>query len=300
MWVSGFTPACLVVAALGVGCHGGSQPVAPTPGTALTVTSIAPSRGSSAGATSVMILGTGFETGAAVTFSGTPGSVVVLSPGVLKVTTPPHAEGDVSVVVTNPGGASATLTRPYTYVQDPPPPSASLTLTSLSPDTGSTDGGAEVVLSGSNFNPGAGVTFDGVPAPLAYGGSQIMIANPPAHAAGVVDVVVTNPDGNTSRRAFSYALPGSFDFNGDWDAVVSGDEVVFRFTIRDSALASVTCRASAPIALTPAPTVANGGFSFSGPDGISISGRLVAPSQAVGEINMPVCGAISWFASRHQ
>ena len=34
--------------------------------------------------------------------------------------------------------------------------------------------------------------------------------------------------------------PGSFDFNGDWDAGGSGDEIIFRFTIRDNALASVT------------------------------------------------------------
>jgi hypothetical protein len=132
-WVSGFTPICLVVAMLGAGCHGGSQPSAPTPGTALTVTSIAPSRGSSTGATSVTILGTGFEVGVAVTFSGTPGNVVVSSPGVLRATTPAHAAGDVAVVVTNPGGASATLAQPYTYVQDLPPPSASLTLTSCRP-----------------------------------------------------------------------------------------------------------------------------------------------------------------------
>ena len=45
--------------------------------------------------------------------------------------------------------------------QDVPPPSTSLALTSLSPDTGSTDGGAEVQLLGSNFKPGARVTFDG-------------------------------------------------------------------------------------------------------------------------------------------
>ena len=241
-WVGGLTPICLVVAVLGAGCHGPSQPSAPTPGTELTVTSIAPSRGSSTGATSVMILGTGFEVGVAVAFSGTPGNVVVLSPGVLRVTTPAHAAGDVAVVVTNPGGARAMLAQQYTYIQDPPPPSASLALTSLSPDAGSTDGGAEVLLSGSNFKPGASVTFDGVPAPVVYGGSQIMIAHPPPHAAGSVDVVVTNPDGNTARRVFSYASPGSFDFNGDWDAVVSGDEILFRFTIRDNALASVTCR----------------------------------------------------------
>jgi hypothetical protein len=264
------------------------------------VTSIAPSRGSSTGATSVTILGTGFEAGVTVTFSGTPGNVVVSSPGVLRATTPAHAAGDVAVVVTNPGGASATLAQPYSYIQDPAPPSASLALTSLSPDAGSTEGGAEVLLTGSNFEPGSRVTFDGVPAALAYGSSQVMIAHLPAHVAGPVDVVVTNPDGHTARRAFSYASPGSFDFNGDWDAVVSGDDVVFRFTIRDNALVSVTCRTSAPIAVTPPPVVANGGFSFSGADGASMSGRLVAPAQAIGEINMPVCGAISWFASRHQ
>ena len=223
-WASRFTPICVVVAALSAGCHGGSQPSAPTPAPA----------------------------------------------------------------------------QPDTDVQDPPPPPASLALTSLSPDTGSTDGGAQVQLSGANFKPGARVTFDGVAAPLVYGTSQFMITHSPAHATGSVDVVVTNPDGNTAKRVFSYASPGSFDFNGDWDAVVSGDEIVFRFTIRDNALASVTCRTSAPIALTPAPVVANGGFSFSGADGTSMSGRLVAPSQAIGEINVPVCGAISWYADRHQ
>jgi len=300
MRVRRFTALRLVVAALGAGCHGGGQPAAPTPGTPLAVTSIVPSRGSTAGATSVTILGTGFEAGVAVSFSGTPGNVVVLSGTALRATTPAHAAGEVAVVVTNPGGASATLAQPFTYVQDPPPPSTSLTLTSLSPDAGSTDGGAEVLLSGSNFAPGARVTFDGVPAPLAYGSSQVMIAHPPAHAAGSVDVVVTNPDGKTARRPFRYASPGSFEFNGDWDAVVSGDEIVFRFTIRDNALVSVTCRTSASIALTPAPVVADGGFSFSGADGASMSGRLVAPSQAIGEINVPVCGAISWFASRRQ
>jgi uncharacterized protein (TIGR03437 family) len=222
MWASGFTPICLVVAALSAGCASYTQPSAPTPA------------------------------------------------------------------------------QPDTNGQDVPPPSTSLALTSLSPDTGSTDGGAQVVLSGSKFDPGAHVTFDGVAVPLVYGTSQVMITHPPAHAAGSVDVVVTNPDGSTAKQVFSYASPGSFDFNGDWDAVVSGDEIVFRFTIRDNALASVTCRTSAPIALTPAPVVANGAFSFSGADGASMSGRLVAPSQAIGEINVPVCGAISWFASRHQ
>jgi len=221
-WVIGFTPVCLVVAALGAGCHGGSQPSAPTPA------------------------------------------------------------------------------RPDTDVQDEPPPSTSLALTGLSPDAGSTDGGAQVLLSGSNFAPGARVTFDGLTAPLVYGGSQFMITHPPAHAAGSVDVVVTNPDGSTAKRVFSYASPGSFDFNGDWDAVESGEEIVFRFTIRDNALASLTCRTAAPIALTPAPVVTNGGFSFSGANGARMSGRLVAPSQAIGEINVPVCGAISWYAERHQ
>jgi len=223
MWASGFTPICLVVAALSAGCASYTQPSAPTP-----------------------------------------------------------AQTD-------------------TDGQDVPPPSTSLALTSLSPDTGSTDGGAQVVLSGSKFDPGAHVTFDGVAVPLVYGTSQVMITHPPAHAAGSVNVVVTNPDGSTAQRAFSYASPGSFDFNGDWDAyVMGGQEIVFRFTIRDNTLASVTCGTYPPIALTPAPVVANGRFSFSGAGGASMSGRLVAPSQAMGEINVPVCGAISWYADRHQ
>jgi hypothetical protein len=74
-----------------------------------TVTKVTPSSGSTAGGTTVTLTGTGFVTGATtVTFGGTLGTAVtVTSPTQLKVTTPSHKAGPVTVLVTTPGGTSA-------------------------------------------------------------------------------------------------------------------------------------------------------------------------------------------------
>lgn len=291
--------AVLLAASIGVGCQG-RQPSQPTPGV-LTVTSISPSTGPAAGATGVTIAGTGFEPGAGVTFNGVAATVVVLSPVVLTATTPPHAAGRVDVVVNNPSGTSATLRGAFAYSDPVPPPSplGPLALTSVSPNVGSTAGGAQVFLNGANFKTGVTVTFDGIAVPPALGNATVMIVHPPAHAAGRVDLVVTNPDGQTARQDFTYAPPESFDFNGEWDAYV-GENLIFRFAIRNDVLTSITCGTSAPLTPAPAPAVVNGAFSFSGADGASMSGHLVAASQALGAIDVPVCGSITWSADRHQ
>jgi hypothetical protein len=291
--------AVLLAAAIGVGCES-RQPSQPTPGV-VTVTSISPSTGPAAGATGVTIAGTGFEPGATVTFNGVAATVIVLSPVALTATTPPHAAGRVDVVVINPNGTGATLRGGFAYSDPVPPPSppGPLALTSVSPNVGSTAGGAQVFLNGVNFKTGATVTFDGIAVPPAIGNATVMIVHPPAHSAGRVDLVVTNPDGQTARQDFTYAPPESFDFNGEWDAYV-GENLIFRFAIRNNVLTSVTCGTSAPLTPAPPPVVVNGAFSFSGADVGSMSGHLVAASQAVGTIDMPVCGAITWSADRHQ
>jgi hypothetical protein len=82
----------------------------------LSVISISPTSGRAAGGTSVKIAGTGFQSGATVTFGGNAATnVTIVSSNSITATTPPHATGTVNVTVTNPNGQSATLVSGYTY-----------------------------------------------------------------------------------------------------------------------------------------------------------------------------------------
>jgi IPT/TIG domain len=88
---------------------------------AFTVSGISPSSGTASGGTSVKIAGTGFLSGATVTFGGAAGTNVAVPDGnTITVTTPSHAAGTVNVVVTNGIGQSGTLTNAYTYTSAPP------------------------------------------------------------------------------------------------------------------------------------------------------------------------------------
>ncbi len=81
-----------------------------------TVTAISPSSGSTAGGTSVTITGTDFTGATGVTLGGTAAtSVSVVNATTITCTTPAHAAGAVSVLVTTPGGSNTANTL-YTYV----------------------------------------------------------------------------------------------------------------------------------------------------------------------------------------
>jgi len=80
-------------------------------------------------------------------------------------------------------------------------------LSSISPDKGSPFGGTAVTLTGTDFVTGATVEFDGTAAAsIAVVSSSEITCETPAHAAGVVDVVVTLPNGQTGRlnNGFTY------------------------------------------------------------------------------------------------
>jgi hypothetical protein len=174
------------------------------------VTAVLPTSGSTVGATAVTVSGTGFQTGATVTFGGTAATSVVVAANGLSLTavTPAHAAGLVSIVVTNPAaaaGLSGTLTNAFTYI---PPP----TVTSVAPATGPLAGGTAVTITGTGFQTTGTTTvsFGGTAATSVVVVSATSItATTPAHAAGAVSVVVTNPDGqvNGANTAFTYGQP---------------------------------------------------------------------------------------------
>jgi hypothetical protein len=174
-----------------------------------TISSISPNSGSTTGSTSVTISGAAFQNGLAVTIgSASASNVTVVSSTSLSATTPPGTAGAANVTVTNPNGQTATLSGGYTYVQAPPP-----SVTSVSPNTGNPSGGNTVTISGANFLNGATVSFAAAAATnVVVQNSNSMSVVTPANPAGTVNVVVTNPDGQsatlTSGFTYSNSAPG--------------------------------------------------------------------------------------------
>jgi len=179
-----------------------------TGGPAPTITTLSPNSGSTNGGTAVTITGTNFVSGATVTFGGTAATnVTVVSGTSITATTPAHAAGAVNVVVSESSG-SGTLTNGFTYVSSPP------TVTKISPNSGSTNGGTAVTITGTNFISGASVTFGGAAASnvIVVSGTSIT-ATTPAHAAGAVNVVVTDSSGSgTLTNGFTYTTPVGIAF----------------------------------------------------------------------------------------
>lgn len=141
-----------------------TAPIAtPPPPPTHTVTRITPASGPTTGGTVVTIEGTDFATGASVSFGGVPATnVVVLDASTIMATTGPApaltADTVVDVTVRS-RGVDRTLGAAFTYIVPKPPAVAS-----IAPASGPSTGGTLVTLTGTNFFPGAAVTFGGTPA----------------------------------------------------------------------------------------------------------------------------------------
>ena len=163
-----------------------------------TLNSVNPQSGSTAGGASVTLSGSNFVTGATVNFDSSPATnVTVVTSSTITVVTPPHSAGQASLTVTNPDGQSAKGS--FSYVAPTQPANPAPTLTSITPQSGSTEGGTSVTLSGSNFLSGAAVTFDtGSATSVNVVNDSTITAVTPPHAAGETNVTVTNPDGQSA------------------------------------------------------------------------------------------------------
>ena len=173
------------------------------------VTSVNPDSGSSNGGTEIIVYGSNFEKGgvAGITMGDNWISDYNITYAVdgtwLQLSTPAHAAGTVDVTVRNPDGQEGTLSSGYTYVADSPP-----TVTSVSPDSGSSNGGTEVTVYGTHFVDGSGARViiggDYIYS-ITYGADGTWLRfNTPAHPAGAVDVTVRNPDGQEDTLLSGY------------------------------------------------------------------------------------------------
>jgi hypothetical protein len=133
--------------------------------------------------------------------------------GTNSITFTAGVSGTVSlnVTVTTAAGCSDTKSANVTIT------ATTVTVTSVVPPNGVITGGTSVTINGSGFLPGATVTFGGTAATSVVVVSGIKItATTPAHAAGTVNVTVTNTNtsNGTLTNGFKY-LQYNFDANGD-------------------------------------------------------------------------------------
>jgi len=172
-----------------------------------TVASISAESGPSEGGTRVTITGSGFLTGATVEIGGEASSVEVLSETELTAVTPAHAAGSEEVVVKDADGVSAGGPD-YTYLEGKPPPAPAPTVASIKPESGSSEGGTRVTITGSGFLTGATVEIGGEASSVEVLSETELTAVTPAHAAGSEEVVVDDADGiSTGGPDYTYEEP---------------------------------------------------------------------------------------------
>ncbi|MER5430680.1 IPT/TIG domain-containing protein [Streptomyces sp. NPDC002588] len=141
-----------VTTSVGTGSGGTFGYLAPLP----VIHANAPTSGPISGGTAVTITGTGFTSTTAVRIAGVPVTdFAVLSDTTLDVITASSPPASGPIAVTARGGTASG--GGYTYLAEPPQ------VTGIIPNSGSTQGGTTVTITGSGFTDVTGVAVAGVP-----------------------------------------------------------------------------------------------------------------------------------------
>jgi formylglycine-generating enzyme required for sulfatase activity len=163
-----------------------------------TITSITPLQGGTQGGTVISITGTGLSTTSSVRVGGVAcTNLNVLTPTLVRATTPPGPLGEASVAVTTSAGTTLAST-PFNYVQQQ--------VTSIVPNTGPYVGGTPITITGQYLAGTTAVTIGGVPCTNVVSVSATQVtAVTPAGSVGAVDVVITGTKGAvTVAGGFTY------------------------------------------------------------------------------------------------
>jgi formylglycine-generating enzyme required for sulfatase activity len=162
------------------------------------IESVSPSHGGTQGGTVISITGSGMSSVTAVRIGGVPCTgVTVLSPTLVRATTPPGAVGEASISITSPGG-TALAPVPFTYVLQQ--------VTSVVPSSGPYVGGTPITINGQFLSGATAVTVGGVPCTNVVSVSSTQVtAVTPAGSVGTSSVVVVCQKGTvTVEGAFTY------------------------------------------------------------------------------------------------
>lgn len=163
---------------------------------------VTPDRGPEAGGTEVTLQGDTFVDGVRVLFDGAPcRELQRVSDAELRCRTPPGRDF-VDVAVVHDDRGEGVLPDAFRYIAQP-------RVDGVTPESGTSEGGTEVVVVGSGFADGAEVTVGGVACTdVEIEDAGRLTCTTGAAEPGVADVVVVNPDGQAG------VLPGGFSYLG--------------------------------------------------------------------------------------
>ncbi len=128
------------------------------------------------------------------------------------------------------GNYSVTINNGTLTVDAGPPP----TLAGISPNLGPTTGGTVVMIIGNGFETGATVGFGSLPASsVNVTATNSLTAVTPVSPAGLVNVTVTNADGNvvTLTNVFTYGVPPGIQDEPYNQSVLPGRNVQFQVQV---------------------------------------------------------------------
>ncbi len=284
-------------------------------GPAPSITGVAPASGPVAGGTSVVITGTNFQSGASVAFGTVVAATVTVNSATqITAVTPASSAGVVDVTVMNNDGQVGTLSNGFSFLAAP-------TVAAVSPSAGPTSGGTAVLISGTDFQPGATVQFGSTAATSVTVSSATLIqASSPAGAAGAVSVTVTNPDTQAGALAggFTYSAapavssvaPSTGPVAGGTTVTITGANFVSGATVRfgtNSATGVVFNSATSITAVTPAgaagavsvtvtnPSTQSGtlplAFTYAPPPAPGITGVIPTSGAASGGTPITIAGS---------
>lgn len=166
------------------------------------VIKVDPEEGPARGGSRIEVAGRNFQPGVAIRWDGKIVEIRYQTSDLLSLVTPPGKRGPVSMEVINPDGRSYLFPDAFKYKGVP-------ALTSITPQTGGSAGGYTVTLNGGDFESGASVLFGGRYTQTTFINTGALGAVVPQGESGIVDVTVSNPDGETATlpQAFLYNDP---------------------------------------------------------------------------------------------
>ena len=199
------------------------------------LSSVMPSAGPPAGGTLVTLSGTYFDSTADVLIDTTAClDVNIVSTTEITCVTPAHDPGPVNITIIQSGNSTVTLADAFTYQAGP-------SIVSVSPSAGALNGGTTIVISGSGFDFRASITLGGTPcSAVLFSETQLTCTTPP-HAAGTVDVAVTNPSGQSVLLSGGYTFESAPEIDsispttgpvaGGTSLTISGNQLLASATV---------------------------------------------------------------------
>ena len=192
----------------------------------LALDTIVPPSGPLEGGSRVRIIGDGLHEGIEIFVGGRPMETTYSGDALIGRVPPGSNPGPVTVKAVDPSGERTALAEGYTYV-------GGLEVDRITPRTIPTEGGVQIVLRGSNFDPSTAVSIDGQSARRVRRiDAETLRIIAPSGQPGPADLRITTPDqSRVFEEALTYRAPLTIDSIAPASGpTVGGQEVTLEAT----------------------------------------------------------------------